>query len=216
MDPATGEVVEMIPGDLMRRLRAAKLALGIWGQVSRTATTARWFVFLDDHIRDQILMQWRETNQKRRLAKKRRGEANEQAPTSDVGARPKQAVDRGLRGFLRQRTPTREAVIRPRASLEPALVPWAFCSWLASLLCANKNAEPNPDGCQARQNEHRWKQLHQHRSTRQSEMPSLGTTTSLARRTRSIESNLDRIETQPGMTVSATGSVADHLLYVTM
>ena len=104
-DPATGEVVELIPEELMRELRAAKLALGIWGQETRTATTAKWFVFLDDDIRDQAVRKWREANHARHRTKKGRVDASGQAPTSDVDSRPKIIVARGLGGFLRQRKP---------------------------------------------------------------------------------------------------------------
>ena len=58
-DPTTGEVVELIPEELMRRLRAAKLAVGIPREVSRTTARAKWIVFLNTEIRDQAVTQWR-------------------------------------------------------------------------------------------------------------------------------------------------------------
>ena len=39
-DAVSGEVVERIPDNLMHRLRAAKLAVGIQGEISVIATTA--------------------------------------------------------------------------------------------------------------------------------------------------------------------------------
>ena len=102
-DPATGEVVELIPEELMRQLRAAKLAVGIWGKECQTATNAKWFVFLTDDIRDQALTEWRRANRKRRRPKKRRVDSGEQTPTDDVRPQTKEKVVRGLHGFLRQR-----------------------------------------------------------------------------------------------------------------
>ncbi len=102
-DPATGEVVELIPEELMRQLRAAKLGVGIWGKECQTATNAKWFVFLTDDIRDQALTEWRRANRKRRRVKKRRVDSGEQTPTDDVRAQTKEKVVRGLHGFLRQR-----------------------------------------------------------------------------------------------------------------
>ena len=59
-NPTTGEVVELIPEELMRLLRTAKLAVGIAGEASRTATSAKWTVFLNAEIRDHGATRWRE------------------------------------------------------------------------------------------------------------------------------------------------------------
>lgn len=74
-DPTTGEVVERIPEELMKRLREAKLARGIPGKPShRTETHATWFVFLRSDIQDRVLAEWR----KARAARKRtRGKAKQ-------------------------------------------------------------------------------------------------------------------------------------------
>ena len=104
-NPTTGEVVELIPEELMRLLRAAKLAVGIPGEASRTATSAKWIVLFNDDIRDQALMQWREAKRQRQRTKRRHVGATEHAPTTDVQS-PAEAVRRpGLRGFLRSRKP---------------------------------------------------------------------------------------------------------------
>ena len=59
-DPKTGEVLERIPDDLMKQLRAAMLARGIPGKPSkRTGSSATWFVFLNSEIRDRVLALWR-------------------------------------------------------------------------------------------------------------------------------------------------------------
>ena len=71
-NPTTGEVVELIPEELMKLLRAAKLATGIWGEQGQTATNAKWYVFLDDDIRDQALAKWREAHCKRNRTNRRR------------------------------------------------------------------------------------------------------------------------------------------------
>jgi hypothetical protein len=99
-DPATGEVVELIPEELMRQLRTAKLAVGILGKECQTATNAKWFVFLTDDIRDQALAEWRQAKRKRRRVKKRRVDSGEQ---DDARPPTKDKVVRGLHGFLRQR-----------------------------------------------------------------------------------------------------------------
>jgi hypothetical protein len=104
-NPTTGEVVELIPEQLMRLLRAAKLAVGIPGEASRTATSAKWIVFFNDDIRDQALTQWREAKRQRQRTKRRHVGATEQTPTSGVES-PAEAVRRpGLRDFLRPRKP---------------------------------------------------------------------------------------------------------------
>ena len=55
-DPKTGEVLERIPDELMKKLRAAMLARGIPGKPSqRTGSSATWFVFLNSEIRDRVL-----------------------------------------------------------------------------------------------------------------------------------------------------------------
>ncbi|MHB8955480.1 MAG: hypothetical protein ACYC4U_21100, partial [Pirellulaceae bacterium] len=67
--------------------------------------TAKWYVFLDDQIRDQVVKQWREVNRKRQRARKRRVEPDQQPPTSDVESPAKTLSGRGLRGFVRPRKP---------------------------------------------------------------------------------------------------------------
>ena len=99
-NPTTGEVVELIPEELMRLLRTAKLAVGIPGEVSQTATSAKWVVFLNDEIRDQALTRWREAKRQRQRTKRRPTDSCTQSPTSGVES-PAEAVRRpGLRGFL--------------------------------------------------------------------------------------------------------------------
>jgi hypothetical protein len=88
-DPETGEVVELIPEDLMRQLRVAKLAGALQRGESRTGTSATWFVFLNDNIRDQVLAAHREAKRKRRTRAK--------------GASSGPTVARGLGGFVRRR-----------------------------------------------------------------------------------------------------------------
>ncbi len=66
-DPETGEVIKRIPEALMRKLRDANLARGIRGKRStKTDTSATWFVFLDAAIRDARLLEWRESNKRRK------------------------------------------------------------------------------------------------------------------------------------------------------
>jgi len=74
-DPTTGEVVQRIPGKLMKTLREAKLARGISGRPSqRTESHATWFVFLNGEIRDRVLAEWRKANAAR---KRGRGKAKQ-------------------------------------------------------------------------------------------------------------------------------------------
>ncbi len=105
-NPATGEVIELIPEELMSRLRAAKLAIGIAGEPSQTAASAKWIVFLDDEIREQAVTRWRAAQRRRRPRTKRPPiDSSEQAPISDVGSLAKTKVAHGLAGFLRNRKP---------------------------------------------------------------------------------------------------------------
>ena len=74
-DPTTGELVERIPEELMKKLREAKLARGIPGKPSqRTESKATWFVFLNSEIRDYVLAECRKANAAR---KRGRGKAKE-------------------------------------------------------------------------------------------------------------------------------------------
>ncbi|MHB8971223.1 MAG: hypothetical protein ACYC3X_11640 [Pirellulaceae bacterium] len=104
-DPATGEVIELIPEELMKRLRVAKLAVGISGAVSQTTTSAKWIVFLNDQIRAQALTQWRETSRKRQHTKPRPAKSSEPTPAGEVQSPATPKVARGLRGFLPPKKP---------------------------------------------------------------------------------------------------------------
>lgn len=104
-DPSTGEVVELIPEELMKRLRAAKLAIGIPGVGSRTQARAKWIVFLNADIRAQAVTQWREANRRRQRAKRQPADSPAQVPSAEVEPREKSVGQRGLRGFLRPRKP---------------------------------------------------------------------------------------------------------------
>ena len=104
-NPTTGEVVELIPEELMKLLRAAKLAVGIPGEVSQTATSAKWIVFLNEDIRGQALRQWREANRQRQRTKRQPTDSRAQVPTSGVKSPAKTVSGPGLRGFLRPRKP---------------------------------------------------------------------------------------------------------------
>ena len=65
-DPTTGEVVERIPEELMRKLRGAKLTRGIYGKPSkRTQSNATWFVFLSSDIAERVLAELRQANRTR-------------------------------------------------------------------------------------------------------------------------------------------------------
>ena len=55
-DAATGEVLKRMPAELMQQLREAKLAVGVGSRPSeRTETSATWFVFFSDEIRQTAL-----------------------------------------------------------------------------------------------------------------------------------------------------------------
>ncbi len=97
-DPATGEVLERMPEELMKKLRSVTLARGIPGKPSRrTESHAIWFVFLNGEIRDRVLIEWR----KAKAARKRsRGSRTSASGSSSSDARPK--AGRGLKEF-RQR-----------------------------------------------------------------------------------------------------------------
>ncbi len=104
-NPATGEVLERIPEELMTRLRAAKLALGIPGKPSqRTQSEATWFVFLNFDIQDRVLAEWR----KAKAAQDRLGEegstpaATRDAPNVDEPSTGP-AANHGLKGFVQRR-----------------------------------------------------------------------------------------------------------------
>ena len=109
-DPTTGEVVERIPEDLMKQLRAAKLARGIPGTPSqRTESYATWFVFLNDEIRERVMAEWRKGNAAR---KRRRGKGVQGEPTalsSAIDAMPngERPSSRGLQGFRQRRRPAK-------------------------------------------------------------------------------------------------------------
>jgi hypothetical protein len=102
-DPVTGEVIERIPEDLMEQLRAAKLAVGIWGMKSRTAATAKWFVFLSDEIRDQALAEWREAKRRRRRGGRHGFAGSAQPPMVDACVTSRKPAVRGLGRFLARR-----------------------------------------------------------------------------------------------------------------
>ncbi len=97
-DPATGEVLERMPEELMKKLRSVNLARGIPGKPSRrTESHATWFVFLNSEIRDRVLLEWRKANAGR---KRSRGSRTSASGSSSSDARPK--AGRGLKEF-RQR-----------------------------------------------------------------------------------------------------------------
>ncbi len=104
-NPTTGEVITLIPEELMGRLRAAKLAVGIAGESSQTTTNAKWIVFLDDEIREQALTRWREAKRQRKRTRPRQVEASEQPAINDVPSLTKVKVARGLGSFLRPKKP---------------------------------------------------------------------------------------------------------------
>jgi hypothetical protein len=104
-NPTTGEVVELIPEELMRLLRDTKLAVGIPGEVSQTSTSAKWIVFLNNEIRNQASTQWREAKRRRQCTKREPTDSRAHAPTSGVESSAKTVSGRGLRGFLRPRQP---------------------------------------------------------------------------------------------------------------
>ncbi len=97
-DSASGEVIERMPEELMKKLRAGKLARGIRGKPSRrTESHATWFVFLNSEIQDRVLLEWRKANATR---KRSRGSRTSVSGSSSSDARPK--AGRGLKEF-RQR-----------------------------------------------------------------------------------------------------------------
>jgi hypothetical protein len=102
-DPNTGEVIKLIPKELMTQLRSAKLAVGIWGRQCRTATSAKWFVFFNDEIRDQALSEWREANRKRRRVRRRPTNGGGAPAAGDAGSKGKDPENRGLRRFVRKK-----------------------------------------------------------------------------------------------------------------
>lgn len=104
-NPTTGEVVELIPEELMRRLRDAKLAIGIPGKGSLTTARAKWIVFLNAEIRDQGLAQWREVNRQRQRTKRTPAAPAPQEPTNEVERPAKVISSRGLRSFLPPKRP---------------------------------------------------------------------------------------------------------------
>ena len=112
-DVSTGEVVERIPEDLMQRLRAAKLAVGVGGKRSeRTETTATWFVLLDDTIRKQVLTACRMARRKRRRGPRSAdaspvGNSAGKAPADKTSSEAKSTIGRGLGAFRRSRRPTK-------------------------------------------------------------------------------------------------------------
>jgi hypothetical protein len=104
-NPTTGEVVELIPEELMKLLRAAKLAIGIPGEASRTSARAKWIVFLNAEIRDQAVTHWREANRQRQRTRREPTGSRPPVPPSGDEPQEKSVSERGLRGFLRSRKP---------------------------------------------------------------------------------------------------------------
>ena len=100
-EPTTGEVIKRIPEELMKKLRAAKLARGIPGKGSRhTDTYATWFVFLRSEIRDRVMAEWRQANAARR--QKLSTSTEQQRPTHSSSSDTKSG-DRGLKKFRQLR-----------------------------------------------------------------------------------------------------------------
>jgi hypothetical protein len=106
-DASTGEVLERIPDDLMRRLRAARLARGVPRLKNQnTQTQATWYVFLTDQIREQITVACRDANSQRRRARKSKARSSNQSSADDSNRRPTAPVDkRGLADFRESRRP---------------------------------------------------------------------------------------------------------------
>ena len=104
-DPVTGEVINRIPDELMRRLREAKLARGIHGVPSkRTVAGATWFVFLNAEIRDRVLSERRVEAASR---KKRSGSGEQNGLTHSLPETPAASgipCQRGLKAFRQRRT----------------------------------------------------------------------------------------------------------------
>jgi hypothetical protein len=99
----TGEVVSRMPSELMTALRAAKLARGVVGRRNeRTESTATWFVFFSDGIRNDVLTKVRA---RAAVRKQRRSESRQNAeagPDVPPIAPVEVPCHRGLRAF-RQR-----------------------------------------------------------------------------------------------------------------
>ncbi|MBP90195.1 MAG: hypothetical protein CMJ64_26380 [Planctomycetaceae bacterium] len=71
----------------MKKLRAVKLARGIPGKPSRrTESHATWFVFLNNEIRDRVLIEWREAKAARQRS---RGSRTSASGSSSSDAQPK-------------------------------------------------------------------------------------------------------------------------------
>ena len=88
-DPATGEVVERIPEELMKELRTAMLARGIPGRPSqRTGSSATWFVFLDEEIRERVLAEWRKANEAQRRGRAKPVQGESTTDSSPAEERP--------------------------------------------------------------------------------------------------------------------------------
>jgi hypothetical protein len=105
-DPTTGEVIERMPEELMRELRAAKLARGIPGKPSqRTESYATWFVFLNSEIRDRVLAEWRAANaaRKRGRGEGERREATADSSVTDTAPNAERPSERGLKAFRKRR-----------------------------------------------------------------------------------------------------------------
>ena len=92
-DRSNGLVTSRIPSELMTQLREAKLALGIGGKRrDQTETTATWFVFFDETIREEVMKMVRDNRKRRRRAKRKQS-------ASETPKRPQ--VKRGLGDFLK-------------------------------------------------------------------------------------------------------------------
>ena len=103
-DPTTGEVLQRIPGELMNKLRAAKLARGVPGRRSeRTETCATWFVFLSDDIRAQVLVKWRESNRQRRQRRAAVTEAMPQGVAAGADSSSRESSNRGHQQFQQRK-----------------------------------------------------------------------------------------------------------------
>ena len=103
-DPATGEVVERIPEDLMKKLRNAKLARGIPGKPNPdTESQATWFVFFDAEIRARVLADVRRVRANQRRARAKRAKRNDASTkTAQSGGEVGPSGNRGLKAFLRR------------------------------------------------------------------------------------------------------------------
>ena len=105
-DPKTGEVLERIPDELMKQLRAAMLARGIPGKPSqRTGSSATWFVFLNGEIKDRVLAMWRRPKgaAKRGPVKDTRGKGTVGVAATEVGSTHIHGGSQGLGRFLNQK-----------------------------------------------------------------------------------------------------------------